>query len=454
MTLNLIEASERNPARVLIAGGGIAALEALMALRQLAPALTDVEMLTPEERFHCRPLSVAEPFDVGHRQELDLRAIASDHSARFRRGALAAVDVQRRVATSADEQRIGYDALLIATGAQPRAVLSGALTFRGPRDVPAFRALLEEIDSGIVRSVAFAVPRPARWSLPLYELALMTAARASAHGSKLRIELITHETDPLPVFGPRISKRMRELLRGAGIRLRTRTVPLVAQKGRLFTSPGPAVAADRTVAVAKLLVPPIAGIPHGPGGFIPTDPYGRVDGAPRVYAAGDVTWFPVKQGGIATQQADAAASAIAFDAGARITPEPFEPVLRGILLTGEAPQYLRNDSPGNGVSGEVAENPLWLPVAKIAGRHLGPYLAGHDSEDPAVLADLGSGETASDHQAALELALEAAEAAAGWNDPQDALRWLGVAEGLNVALPLGYADKRREWTRLTKEGAR
>jgi sulfide:quinone oxidoreductase len=448
VTVNLIEASERNPARVLIAGGGIAALEALLALRSLAPRLLEIELLAPETEFHSRPLSVAQPFGISQQVPLDLRAVASDHSAHFRRGTLASVDVTQRVATTSEGERIGYDALLIATGAIPRPVLSGALTFRGPQDVERFRELLEEIDAGDVRSVAFALPRPARWSLPLYELALMTAARVSARGAKVRIEFVTHEPEPLPVFGPRVSRRMRELLTNAGIRLHTSTTPLVAQPGRLFTRPGQAIAADRTVAVAKLLAPTIPGVPQGPGGFIPTDAFGRVDGLKHVYAAGDVTWFPVKQGGIATQQADAAASAIASDAGAPVTPEPFKPVLRGILLTGEAPQYLRSDEPG--WKGEVAENPLWLPVAKIAGRHLGPYLAGHEADEPVRLEDLGRAESASDHAAALELALEAADAAAGWNDPKDALRWLGVAEGLNVALPMGYAEKRREWTRLTQ----
>ena len=448
VTVNLIEASERDPARVLIAGGGVAALEALLALRSLAPGRFEVEILAPETEFHGRPMSVAEPFGLARPKPLDLRAVASDHSARFRGGTLTSVDTAKRVATTSEGERIGYDALLIATGATARPVLPGALTFRGPQDIPAFRELLGEIDAGEVRSVAFALPRQARWSLPLYELALMTAAHGSARGRDLRIELVTHEREPLPIFGSRISSRIRELLAGAGIRLRTGTTALVAQRGRLFTSPEPAVAADRTVAVAKLVAPTIPGVPHGPGGFIPTDAFGRVDGAPRLYAAGDVTWFPVKQGGIATQQADAAASAIAFDAGAPVTPEAFEPVLRGILLTGEGPQYLRRAATGD--PGQMDQNPLWLPVAKIAGRHLGPYLAGHEADSP-LLADLGRADAASDHGAALELALEAADAADGWNDPKDALRWLGVAEGLNVALPMEYADKRRRWLRQTEE---
>jgi hypothetical protein len=149
----------------------------------------------------------------------------------------------------------------------------------------------------------------------------------------------------------------------------------------------------------------------------------------HVYAAGDATWFPIKQGGIATQQADVAASAIASDLGLPVDPEVFEPVLRGVLLTGAAPEFIGAEA-------------HWDPRGKIAGRYLAPYFAGQ----------AGPSDVASNHEAALELALQAADAAAGWKDPKDALRWLDVAEGLNVALPMEYADKRREWTRLTKEG--
>ncbi len=115
---------------------------------------------------------------------------------------------------------------------------------------------------------------------------------------------------------------------------------------------------------------PIAGIPHDGLGFTRVDESGRVPGAGDVYAVGDMTSRRLKQGGLATQQADAAASAIAAWAGADVEPTPYRAELRAVLLTGGAPRYLRGTS-------APADDPPWWPPHKIAARHLAPYLAAH-----------------------------------------------------------------------------
>ena len=90
-----------------------------------------------------------------------------------------------------------------------------------------------------------------------------------------------------------------------------------------------------------------------------------------MFAAGDLVRLPVKQGGIASQQADAVATAIAAAAGASVQPEPFRPVLRGLLLTGFGQGFLRAEE-GRSL---VDPHPLWWPPAKIVGRYLSPFLA-------------------------------------------------------------------------------
>ena len=91
------------------------------------------------------------------------------------------------------------------------------------------------------------------------------------------------------------------------------------------------------------------GFPPTPGGFIPVDEHGARHGIDDVYAAGDATTFPIKQGGLAAQQAVAAAEAIAARHGADLDPQPFRPVLRGMLLTGGQERWMRapaGDTPG------------------------------------------------------------------------------------------------------------
>src|SRR5205814_7019119 len=104
------------------------------------------------------------------------------------------------------------------------------------------------------------------------------------------------------------------------------------------------------------------------------------------FAAGDITSFPVKQGGLASQQADTAAAAIAAAAGADVTAAPFRPVLRGLLLTGSQPRYLRHElTGGRGETSSATAQPLWWPPAKIAARYLAPFLAELVGAEPGAI---------------------------------------------------------------------
>lgn len=431
----LIEGGPDTRKRVLVVGGGIAALEAAIALRQTAHEFVDVTLLAPRQELTYRALSVAEPFGLVEPYRLDLAEAASDQGAHFRCGALKSFDPRRRIAVLVDGQEISYDYLLLAIGTTPSEALTGAFTFRGPVDVPAFRDILGDLEAGRIRRLAFAVASGQRWTLPLYELALMTAAYAAGRGIDAEIEFVTAEKRPLEIFGKQVSDHVSALMADAGIVLSTGLLPLAVNRDRIILAPSGSITADRVVALPNQRVPRIGGLPRESGGFVQVDPFGKVHGIDRVYAAGDLTWHPIKQGGLAAQQADAAASAIAAAAGAPVVPTPFEPVLRGVLLTGGAPEYLHG---ANGVPGEANENALWWPPAKVAARYLAPYLAGTTPGVPLH-------DEHTDHHPALELALEAADAAAGWDDLEGALRWLDAAERINLVLPSEYAEKRERW---------
>jgi sulfide:quinone oxidoreductase len=367
----------RSSTEVLIAGGGVAALEAALALRALGEEHLSVELLAPESHFWYRPMAVAEPFGLGETQRFDLPDLASAAGAAFSLGALIGVDAVRHEARTSAGASIRYDALLVACGATPVPALPGALTFRGPADVGKIELLLERIAAGEVRAVAFAVPLGTVWSLPAYELALLTAAHLDARGIHgVELALVTPEDEPLRLFGPAATEVARGLLDERRVTLHTGVYPAELVEGGLRLVPEGMVEADVVVALPRLRGPRIDGLPQTLDGFVPVDSHGRVQGLEDVYAAGDVTTFPLKQGGIAAQQAEAAAETIAADAGADLEPRSFRPVLRGLLLTGRQPRYLRHEIAGGfGEESWAATEPLWWPPAKIVGRYLAPFLA-------------------------------------------------------------------------------
>jgi len=166
---------------------------------------------------------------------------------------------------------------------------------------------------------------------------------------------------------------MDELLETRGIALRTQSTPVSFEEGLLRLSPRGQVEVGAVVALPRLEGPKLAGIPCDREGFVPTDDHGRVGSEVDIYAAGDLTQFPLKQGGIATQQADTAAASIAARVGADVEVVPFRPVLRGLLLTGMTPRFLRTQV---GTAESIVDTEaLWWPPAKIAGRYLTPFLA-------------------------------------------------------------------------------
>jgi len=356
---------------VVIAGGGVGALEGLLALQALASEPPRISILCAGRHLTYRALSVTEPFggDPGPRYEWP--EIAHDRGVRWIPDVLVGVRPDTQEIDTRDGSPIRYDALLLALGAQPQRALPGALTFAGPRDV---LALMEAID-GLLRDrrshrIAFVSVSSTSWTLPLYELALLTAERAARDGAKLAIELVTSEAAPLAVFGAAASAAVARRLAFAGIHVRTGSLPLAVEDGKLLLELEGAVDADLVIALPRLHGPEVPGLPYDGDGFVPVDRFGRVRGADCVWAVGDMTARPLKQGGLAAQQADVAAADIAAHFGAAVEVEPYGPVLQGVLLTGEEPEFLRRRPHAS----EAARDPLWSHPQKVAGRYLAPYL--------------------------------------------------------------------------------
>jgi sulfide:quinone oxidoreductase len=363
---------------VLIAGGGPAALEAALVLQRVAGDLVETTILTPDEHFVHQPLTVLSPFAAHGSQRLPLASLASDAGARLRRGTAASVDCASRTLRTGDGETIAYDALLIAVGGVQQLPYPRALAFGRAGTDERMHGLIQDVEAGYVKRIAFIVAPGVSWPLPLYELALMTAERAFGMCAHVELTFVTPEDSPLELFGREVSRDVAEMLDVAGIHLWTGAQPEVPECNVVELRPqGERVLVDRVVTLPTLAGPAIDGLPHDAAGFVPVDDHGRVTGAPGVYAAGDATNFAIKQGGIACQQADAAAEAIAASAGAAIEPAPFTPVLLAVLLTERETRWLRRDlSTPTVESGTSALPPQSWPPTKIAGRELSRHL-GH-----------------------------------------------------------------------------
>jgi sulfide:quinone oxidoreductase len=360
--------------RIVIAGGGVAGLEACLALRALVPeAALQIDLLSRDRRFEYRPLTVLEAFGGAPAWTMELERFAADQGVRLIRDALAAVESHAHVAVPAYSQRLRYDALVVCVGARPVRTIPGAIVFRGGRDAKVVGAVLDDIRPGGRATIAFAAPTGVFWTLPLYELAILAAARLRLRGTRAHVVLATPERDPLEAFGPVASATVSELLDARGIEFVGGARPVAADAGELELDDGDRMAASAVIALPGLQGRRIPGVAQDGMGFVAVDEHQRAPGADDVYAAGDITTFPLKQGGLAAQQADAAAEAILAALGLPIVARPFEPVLKGVLYTDGQPAYLRAPTP----AGAPAPRPysMWWPPSKIAGRHLAPYLA-------------------------------------------------------------------------------
>jgi sulfide:quinone oxidoreductase len=365
---------------VVIAGGGVAALEATLALRHLTGPRPRITLIAPDEDFVYRPMTVREPFAYAAARRYELAGIADDLGVDLVHDRIGWVDAERRVAHTEGGATIAYDALLLAVGTRPYERFAHAVTIDDRHMDELLHGLIQDVEGGYAKRLAFVAPPRMAWPLPLYELALMTAGRAYDMGVDVSITVATPEDAPLAIFGLGASHAVGRLLDDAGIDTISNAYVEVPQSRELVVYPGARrLEFDRIVALPELMGPSIRGLPVGEHGFIPVTPYGQVRGLSAVYAAGDATDFPIKHGGIAAQQADTAAASIAALAGAPVVAEPFHPIIRGVLLTGDKPRYLTaHIVGGHGFSSEISDQPTWSPPTKIAARHLAPYLDERD----------------------------------------------------------------------------
>ncbi len=364
------------PLEVLIGGGGVGALEVAFALRAMATERVNLTLLSPETDFVYRPMAVLEPFAGKPPRRLALKDVATELDATFEQEALVAVESERQVVRTRSERELPYDALVVAVGARAAEPLAGTIAMNPARMDERLHQMIEEIDRGAIHSLGFVAPHPS-WPLPVYELALLAKERARGHDVALGVSIVTAEREPLAVFGGEVSAAVGGLLSESEIELIS-GAHVDSRGGKLVAFPEEReLGCERIVAAPRLLGPGLEGLPCDDDGYLPIDDHCRVREAEHVYAVGDAADFPVKWGGMAAQHADAAAASIAAHAGAPVEPAPFDRTVHGVLIGGRSGQRLffsaRIENDGARES-RVSERPTWSPEAKVAARHLGPYL--------------------------------------------------------------------------------
>jgi sulfide:quinone oxidoreductase len=329
--------------RVVIAGGGVAGLETLMALRALTGDRAELALVAPKGEFVYSPLQVEAPFQVGRRRRVSLDVAARDAGAAFIAGEVEAVSPEGRSVVTSCADRLSYEALVLAAGAESKPAVQHAMTWDDRSGSEMVGGLMRDCEEGYVRSLAVVIPPGPGWPLRGYELALTITLQANGMGIDLATTVVVQEPSPLWVLGSRTVQAISRELTGAGIGVVSACRVEVEQGPPITVVAHPSehrVEVDSVLALPTLHGRRIAGIPADVDGFIDVDDHCRVRGLSRVWAAGDGTAFPVKSGGFAAEQADVVAEDIAATAGADIEPRPFDPVLREHLAGLPAGRFL------------------------------------------------------------------------------------------------------------------
>jgi sulfide:quinone oxidoreductase len=375
---------QHSQARVVIAGAGFAALEAALALRAFSKGSVHSYLLSSQTEFVFTPASTRELFAPVPRTRWPLHELAERAGAALIPGSLDRIEPSKRQMFTPDGHEVDYDYAIVAIGGCPEPWLEApGLTFSGTDDVAAMgreldRAIARAADGEAVR-IVFVVPPGVGWVIPAYELALMARRYLNEHGASdgVRIGVVTSEDTPLGVFGHGATETISTALADAGIELRTGAIVRGWSDGALQVVPDTRVPADVVISLPTIRGPQVRGLPRTPTGFVDADTNGRVRGEQRVFVAGDAGPFPVKQAGLACQQADRVAAAICADLGIVVPALPEWPVLRGLLWSGDGDHFLRRDLAGGrdeSLGTVSVTNALWWPPGKVAGRFLTPFL--------------------------------------------------------------------------------
>jgi sulfide:quinone oxidoreductase len=367
---------------VVIAGGGQAGLEAMLALAAIAGDQVHITLVEPRDEFRYRPMAVREPFAPYPLVSYPMAEIVRHAGGELVADRFKWLEPSEQLVHTDDGAHIHYDALLLALGARSHPRFPNALTLDASRLAEQLSAMVASLEADELRSVAYVVPSLPIWSLPAYELALMTKTRAAELGHSVEVYLVTPEDAPLAALGLSDGAQVGSLLTETGVNVITSANCQIREPHTIEIYPlRRSLGFDQVIALPELYAPATPGVPtSAERGFITVDQYGAARGLRNVYAAGDVTDMPVKHGGLAAEQAAVAAEAIAALSGVDIEPRPLHPVLNVMLNGAAKPLMIRAQALDlRGIEVEVTDEAMWSAVGMLHSEFLGPCLAAIDA---------------------------------------------------------------------------
>ena len=321
--------TERDKLRVLIVGGGIAALETVLALHDLAGERVAITLLAPNDEFVYRPMTVREPFAYARAARYPLASILGESGAEHVADKLDHVDPETQTVHTEGGASLEYDALVLALGAKLYPRFEHAITIDDGR--------MDEALHGLIQDVEERLPEERRVRRAWAHGMAAAAVRARPHDRRSGIRrgrrARCDDRDPrgraaggLRQGGQRwrraAARRQRDPHDHLGVRGDTRS-----RRGRDQPRRPPAACRARRRAAGALRAGRRAACRSANTASSLSTGFCRVPGAGPVFAAGDAVDFPIKQGGVGSQQADVVAESIAALAGAEIEPHAFEPVI-------------------------------------------------------------------------------------------------------------------------------
>lgn len=309
--------------RILVLGGGFGGLESAFYMRMKMPEAR-ITLISDQDYFLFKPNTIYIPFGLDpNKLKFQLAPAARRKDVSFFRARVHEVDpISKHVQLDASGQKstLGYDYLVVATGASMRpAEVPGlsefAHTIWTPDEMLRLRAslrkLVKAVQDGERQRVLFLVPPNNKCSGPLYEMVMMldTWLRRKRVRNQVSITWTTYESSYIQAFGPRLHEVVRGEFQVRGIKGHNNYVVDHIEDGHVAYKNGEVLPFDLLVSFPPYVASTsYTNLPVDERGFISTDLASRrVTGYPEVFAVGDASNFPVKQAFLAFLQADAAA---------------------------------------------------------------------------------------------------------------------------------------------------